>query len=244
MKIDFTWVKNAATRETVWKDYRRIRDAMQAKSLIKARADYLAKYDMPRAARRLGIDVSIDKASGKPSIDLDNEQQLDVLFDYAMMFEAESGRPMCVDFAARYRDSPDESLRAMAEFCADYHYAWLRPLQVKAGFGARCENLLTQTECFVVDRGFSMTFGQHRNLGMFTGLHPFGDPKLGCVMTGGAGLPVSLHGIESALENLLIALKIEKRPPLELTEAELSRFVAASINQAFRAGSSEQIRYE
>ena len=27
-------------------------------------------------------------------------------------------------------------------------FSWLRPLQVKAGFGVRCENLLTQTECF------------------------------------------------------------------------------------------------
>lgn len=243
MEIDFTWVKDAVSREAVLKEYRRIRDAMQAESLVDVRADLLAKYDMPRAARRLGIDVSTDEASGKPRIDLDNERQLDILFDYAMMFEAEGNRPMRVDFAAMYKDSADESLRTMAEFCADYHYAWLRPLQVKAGLGVRCENMLTRKECFVVDRGFSLTFGQHRTLGLFTGLHPFGDSKFGCVMTGGAGLPVPLLGLEKALEKLLVALKIEKRPPLELSEAELSRFVAASINQAFRAGASEAIRY-
>lgn len=244
MAIDFTWVKNAAMRETVWQEYRRIRDAMQEDVVENVRAEFFAKYDMPRTARRLGIDVSVDESSGKSRIDLDNEQQLDILFDYAQMFDDASGHPLRVDFVSRYRDSSDESLRTLAEFCADYHYAWLRPLQVKLGFGVRCENILTHTECFVVDRGFSQTFEMRRNLGMFTGLHPFADPKLCCVMTGGAGLPVPLKDIESVLEKLLKALKIKKRPPLELSEEELARFVAASINQAFRAGSSEIIRYE
>ena len=63
-------------------------------------------------------------------------------------------------------------------------------------------------------------------------------------MTGGAGLPVSLNGIETALEKLLAALKIDKRPPLDLDEKEMSRFAAASINQAFRVGATAHIRFE
>lgn len=64
------------------------------------------------------------------------------------------------------------------------------------------------------------------------------------IQENGACLPVPLKDIESVLEKLLKALKIKKRPPLELSEGELARFVAASINQAFRAGSSEVIRYQ
>lgn len=201
-------------------------------------------YDITLAARKIGIDVVDDKKTGKPCIMFDDDEQMSVLADFAMMFDAEKNRPLRLGFAKRYADSDDAALRTMAGLYANYTYAWLRPLRSKMNFGVHCEDILTGTEVFLVDRGFSQTLLRLDGMGLVTGLHPFADPSLGCVMTGGAGLPVALHGIETTLEELLAALGIDKRPPLDLDEKELSRFVAASINQALRAGATEHILYE
>lgn len=240
----FDWVKNAEIRNSVMAEYQRIRNAMQSDRMDKARSKLLKGYDIVHAARTIGIDVVDDKKTGKPCIMFDDEEQMSVLFDFAAMFDAEKNRPLRFQFAEQYANSDDAALRTMAGFYANYTYAWLRPLRSKANFGVHCEDILTGNEVFLVDRGFSQTLRQLDGMGLFTGLHPFADPSLGCVMTGGAGLPVSLNGIEMALEKLLPALRIDKRPPLSLDEKELSRFVAASINQAFRAGATELIRYE
>ena len=240
----FDWVKDAEMRNSVMAEYLRIRNAMQSDSMDKARAKLLDGYDMVHAARTIGIDVVDDKKTGKPCIMFDDEEQMSVLFDFAVMFDAEKNRPLRFKFAEQYANSDDAALRTMAGLFANYTYAWLRPLRSKTNFGVHCEDILTGNEVFLVDRGFSQTLRAQDGMGLFTGLHPFADPSLGCVMTGGAGLPVSLNGIELALEKLLSALRIDKRPPLSLDEKELSRFVAASISQAFRAGATEFIRYE
>ena len=240
----FDWVKNAEMRYSVMAEYQRIRNAMQSGSMDKARAKLLKGYDMGHAARTIGIDVVDDKKTGKPCIMFDDEEQMSVLFDFAVMFDAEKNRPLRLEFAEQYANSDDAALRTMAVLYANYTYAWLRPLRSKANFGVHCEDILTGNEVFLVDRGFSQTLRAHGGMGLFTGLHPFADPSLGCVMTGGAGLPVSLNGIELALEKLLSALRIDKRPPLSLDEKELSRFVATSVNQALRAGATEFVRYE
>lgn len=244
MTEKFDWVKNAETRNSVMAEYQRIRNAMQSDSMDKARSKLLKGYDIVHAARTIGIDVVDDKKTGKPCIMFDDEEQMSVLFDFAVMFDAGKNRPLRLEFAERHANSDDDALRTMAGFYANYTYAWLRPLRSKANFGVHCEDVLSGNEVFLVDRGFSQTLRQIPGMGLFTGLHPFADPSLGCVMTGGAGLPVSLNGIEMALEKLLSALRIDKQPPLSLDEKELSRFVAASINQAFRAGATEHIRYE
>lgn len=244
MTEKFDWVKNAETRNSVMAEYQRIRNAMQSDSMDKARSKLLKGYDIVHAARTIGIDVVDDKKTGKPCIMFDDEEQMSVLFDFAVMFDAGKNRPLRLEFAERHANSDDDALRTMAGFYANYTYAWLRPLRSKANFGVHCEDVLSGKEVFLVDRGFSQTLRQIPGMGLFTGLHPFADPSLGCVMTGGAGLPVSLNGIEMALEKLLSALRIDKQPPLSLDEKELSRFVAASINQAFRAGATEHIRYE
>lgn len=244
MTEKFDWVKNAETRDSVMAEYQRIRNAMQSDSVDKARSKLLKGYDIVHAARTIGIDVVDDKKTGKPCIMFDDEEQMSVLFDFAVMFDAGKNRPLRLEFAERYANSDDDALRTMAGFYANYTYAWLRPLRAKANFGVHCEDVLSGNEVFLVDRGFSQTLRQIPGMGLFTGLHPFADPSLGCVMTGGAGLPVSLNGIEMVLEKLLSALRIDKQPPLSLDEKELSRFVAASINQAFRAGATEHIRYE
>lgn len=244
MTEKFDWVKNAETRNSVMAEYQRIRNAMQSDSVDKARSKLLKGYDIVHAARTIGIDVVDDKKTGKPCIMFDDEEQMSVLFDFAVMFDAGKNRPLRLEFAERHANSDDDALRTMAGFYANYTYAWLRPLRSKANFGVHCEDVLSGNEVFLVDRGFSQTLRQIPGMGLFTGLHPFADPSLGCVMTGGAGLPVSLNGIEMALEKLLSALRIDKQPPLSLDEKELSRFVAASINQAFRAGATEHIRYE
>ena len=240
----FSWVKDASIRKTVMAEYQRIRSAMRSEAVEHARSKILDGYDFVRAARTIGIDVVDDERIGKPCVMFDDEEQANVLSDFAIMFDAEKDGPLRLEFAKRHSQSDDENLRLIASCYAHYTYAWLRPLRSKANFGVHCEDILTGREVFLVDRGLSKTLARIDGMGMLTGLHPFADPRLGCVMTGGAGLPVSLKGIETALENLLAALKIEKRPPLCLDEKEMSRFVAASINQAFRIGANEFISYE
>ena len=244
MQDDFSWVKDKSIRDKVTEQYRHIRAIMQSDAVNDARFEIFKKFDMPSVANMLGIDVGRDEKTGLPSIDLDNRQQLEILLDYAMMFDVSEGRPIRYKFIATYKESDKESLREMCKYLSNYQYAWLRPLKVKTGFGLCCEDLLTRRRMFLVDKGFSQTLAQIRNMVLFTGVHPFGDPELGCVMTGGAGMPVVDNDLETALEKILIALKIEKRPPLDLDERELARFVAASVNQAIRAGGSDFVRYE
>lgn len=243
MSGKFDWIQEKSICDTVLSEYDHIRDAMSADNVNSARLPLLTKYDMPRAARMLGIDVVKDKKTGKPRIEFDNDQQIAVLFDFAMMFEAEKGRALRYAFVEKYAQSADEALRTNVNFLSDYTYAWLRPLDLKTDFGFLCEDLLTKREVFLVDRSFSQRIEHFKGVGLFTGIHHFGDPNLGCVMTGGAALPVSMDGIERALEELLAALHIDKHPPLEFDEKEMSCFVAASINQALRSGASEFIRY-
>ena len=241
---NFNWVKDASIRKTVMAEYQRMRSAMRSEAVELVRSKILDGYDLVRAARTIGIDVVDDEKTGKPCMVFDDEEQMEVLLDFAVMFDAENGGPLRHELAKRYAQSDDENLRLMASYFAHYTYAWLRPLRSKANFGIHCEDILTGREVFLVERGLSRTLARIDGRGLFTGLHPFADPRLGCVMTGGAGLPVSLKGIETALEELLAALKIKKRPPLCLDEKEMSRFVAASIDQAFRIGASKFTIYE
>ena len=240
----FDWVKDASVRERVFAEYRRIRNLMLAERVEKARADLFAKFDMPRAARAIGIDVSFDEKARKPSIDLDNDQQLDILLDYAMMFYCEDVPPLRYEFIRKHGQSENEGLRVISQLYSDYSYAWLRPLRTKAKFGVHCEDLLSGREVFLVDRGLSQTLTKESSRGLATGIHSFGDPALGCVMTGGAGLPFSLENSMTVLEEMLIDLKIEKRPPMSLDEKETGRFVARFLHGAMRSGISEFVRYE
>ena len=244
MAENFEWVKSTSVREHVFAEYRRIRDLMLAERVEKARSDLFADFDMPRAARAIGIDVSFDEKAGRPSIDLDNDQQLDILLDYAMMFDSKDARPLRYEFIRRHERSEDEGLRAISKLYSDYSYAWLRPLRTKANFGVHCEDLLSGREVFLVDRGLSQTLTKESSHGLATGIHPFGDPALGCVMTGGAGLPFSLENAMAMLEEMLIDLKIEKRPPMSLDEKETARFVAKFLHGAMRSGISDYVRYE
>ena len=240
----FDWVKDSSAREKVFAEYRRIRNAMMARCVSEARSGLFRDFDLPRAAQAIGIDVSFDKKARKPSIDLDNKQQLDILLDYAMMFDCEAGRPLRYEFISRYGRSESSDLRTVAAVCSDYTYAWLRPLRVKVNFGAHCIDMLSGREVFLVDKGLSQAFIADSSKGIATGIHPFGDPALGCVMTGGAGLPFPLPEAATIIEEVLIDLKINKRPPMTLSDDETCRFVALFLRAAMDNGLSDRVRYE
>ena len=240
----FDWMKDASVRERVFAEYRRIRNLMLSRRVEKARVDLFVNFDLPRTARAIGIDVTFDKKAHKPRIDFENNQQLDILLDYVMMFDCENARPLRYEFIRRHERSGDEGLRVVSKLYSDYSYAWLRPLRTKANFGVHCEDLLSGREFFLVDRGLSHTLAREPSNGLATGIHPFGDPALGCVMTGGAWLPFPLENSMTALEEMLIDLKIEKRPPMSLDEKETARFVAKFLHSAMRNGISDYVRYE
>ena len=217
---------------------------MLAGCVEKARADLFADFDMTRVARAIGIEVSFDKKARKQCILFDNEQQADILFDYAMMFDCEDARPLRYEFIRRHERSENEDMRVVSKLYSDYSYAWLRPLRTKANFGVHCEDVLSGREVFLVDKGLSQTLTRKSSHGLATGIHPFGNPALGCVMTGGAGLPFPLEDFTTVLEEMLIDLKMEKRPPMSLDEKETARFVARFLHGAMRSGISEFVRYE
>ena len=244
MADKFGWVKDSSMREKVFEEYQRIREATKSKYVSEARAEMFLKIDLPRAARLIGIDVSTDKKTGKPVIEFDNNQQVDILFDYVMMFDVAEGRPLRYEFISRFRQAAEESLRITAEIYSDYKYAWLMPIRSKSNFGAHCRDLLSGREFFLLDRGMSNAFTKDSSVGLATGIHLFGDPSLGCVMTGGAAIPLPLDGIEAMLKELLSGLKIDKLPPMSLDEGEEARFVAAVVKVAIQSGLSKIIRYE
>ncbi len=244
MGDNFGWVKDSSTRAKVFEEYQRIRAATRTKSVSEARAKLFLERDLPRMARSIGIGVSTDKKTGKQVIEFDNHQQMDILFDYAMMFAAGEGRPLRYEFIKRYGQSQDESLRITAAIYADYKYALLTPIRVKMNYGAHCRDILSGKEFFLMDRGMSNAFMKDLSVGLATGIHPFGDPSLGCVMTGGAALPLPLEGVDDSLKEVLSGLKIDKHPPMSLDEREESRFVATFLNAAMQSGLSELIRYE
>lgn len=244
MADKFGWVKDPSMREKVFEEYQRIREATKSKYVSEARAEMFLKIDLPRVARSIGIGVSTEKKTGKQVIELDNNQQTEILFDYAMMFDVGEGRPLRYEFIKRYGQSEEESLRIAAEIYSDYKYAWLVPIRSKSNFGVHCRDLLSGKDFFLLDRGMSNTFTKDSSVGLATGIHPFGDPSLGCVMTGGAAIPLPLDGIEAMLKDVLSGLKIDKHPPMSLDEGEEARFVAAFVKAAIQSGLSELIRYE
>ena len=245
MDSRFDWMNDSSTREKVFAEYRRIRDAMLAKCVSDARnALFFRNVDMVRVAQSIGIDTSFDRKTRKPCIDFDDQQQLDILLDYAMMFDCTDGRPLRYEFIRRYSQSKSEELRIISKVYSDYAYAWLRPIRSEAGFGAHCVDMISGREVILVDKGLSHTLAEDPWQGIATGIHPFGDPALGCVMTGGAGLPFPLLETATVLEEMLIDLKIDKRPPMVFSDDEASRFVACFLRAAMRNNLSEHVRYE
>ena len=237
-------MKDSSTQEKVFAEYRRIRAAMLAKCVSDARNEFFFNIDMVRIAQSIGIDTSFDRKARKPSIDLDNQQQLDILLDYAMMFDRANGRPLRYEFIRRYSQSQSEELRIVSKLYSDYAYAWLRPIRSKSNFGAHCVDMISGREVFLVDKGLSHTLTKDSLMGFATGIHPFGDPALGCVMTGGAGLPFPLLEAATVLEETLFDLKIDKRPPMTFSDDEASRFVACFLRAAMRNNLSYRVRYE
>ena len=103
--------------------------------------------------------------------------------------------------------------------------------------------MISGREVFLVDKGLSHALTKDSLNGVATGIHPFGDPALGCVMTGGAGLPFPLPEAATVLEEMLIDLKIDKRPPMAFNDEEASRFVACFLRAAMQNNLSDRVRY-
>lgn len=227
---DFSWVKNAAIRAEVNAEYRRIRDVMITREAATLNCDLNPKADFYAGARKIGIEVG--RSDGRDCVMFDFEDEAVILQDYLSMFYASDGTLPRREFVRKHLHDDNATVRTMCEFWSDYRYTWLRPLQTKTGFGLRCLDLLSGREFFLVDHWFSKTAAQGAARLIFTGVHSFGRPELGCVMTGGAGLPFPDCKAEELLAVLLDELKIAKRPPLELTDAEWSEFVASSVRSA------------
>lgn len=229
---DFTWVKDAARRKAVLKDYLELRELMESE------IDNIQKFYGEEELRAIGRELGILNKDGV--LVFRSETEMAVMTDYALFIGAPGGKGPVIDrWNAAAGKNEDESLRRFRDANARYRYTWLLPVASKAGFGVRCRDVLLGEEIFLVDRNMS-SLPNFLKMGLMTMLIPCGD----CWMTTGAGLPFAAAGVEKALEYVWGKAKLGDPRPRPLDRKEQSRFAAESVKLSVNLGLVNNVRYE
>lgn len=215
--IDFKFVKDAAKREQVLYDYEGVRIVTQ-EFVRHVVMKELTPNERRDAARRLGLDI--DSETG---FLLDPRQDM-VAGDFAAMMDDQHGEPAIRRILKRTAELDDYD-RAAAAYFANYRYAWLEVLSVKAGVGVRCRNLLTGEELFLMETRFSR--GDVKGRTICAGIAPMGGVylALGMLLTAHFEHPATI------LKIVLAHLGLPSGLPVRLSFADQARFAAETIRR-------------
>ena len=215
--IDFKFVKDAAKREQVLYDYEGVRIVTQ-EFVRHVVMKELTPNERRDAARRLGLDI--DSETG---FLLDPRQDM-VAGDFAAMMDDQHGEPAIRRILKRTAELDDYD-RAAAAYFANYRYAWLEVLSVKAGVGVRCRNLLTGEELFLMETRFSR--GDVKGRTVCAGIAPMG----GVYLAFGMLLTAHFEHPATILKIVLAHLGLPSGLPVRLSFADQARFAAETIRR-------------